>query len=329
MSDEKKPKKWPVGPATLFTIVASIVAELNFFHEMLGAQVTTLGRTAQALGTVDAYALAVAYVGGMRSGGVSVTIGTDSQWAGLVGFKDGIAAVWNAMVAGGIGSIVAGVCVVACGIGIVVLASYANANINPFVNVVAVVSAVFLSFILVVSVAIPTTNELATVLARYPIGISLRENMNAFASGFDQAARLAETPSADEIAQHVPPVPKYSTFVGAFVRDFVAGHFGFVVVMLLCGIVALAAIFGVAIGAKWPLFLLALLPFYGMTIVFAGALVATLVNHILLIGTIKLIIAWLGIVTVPPIAGLLVGAIENGHNIWGLVESTKKILGRE
>lgn len=45
MSDEKKPKKWPVGPATLLTIVASIVAEVNFFHEMLEAQVTTLGRT--------------------------------------------------------------------------------------------------------------------------------------------------------------------------------------------------------------------------------------------------------------------------------------------
>lgn len=115
--EKREKKRFPFF--TIFTFIACCFGVLQNFKEIVEKFDRSIEAVAEALQHVDIFGLAGGYVDGLRLHGPSMRAGWAYPWEALFA---GIQGMWGAMTSGGWLSIVAGIFVIAIGLGATVWA---------------------------------------------------------------------------------------------------------------------------------------------------------------------------------------------------------------
>jgi hypothetical protein len=315
------------GPpfAAIFTLIACIAVTVEWIHQLGEAYNSSITALRDALQRVDFVSLAGAYVDGLRMYPVSHSAGV---WYQLQTMFSGLHGMFDAMVAGGPMSIVAGVCVVIAAVGINVYALYAiDGPSGPgrwIAGPIALLTALLAS--LAIGIALNTL-----LLGFWPnaFGGWLTENMSMLSAGFFPPAE-AETHATtllDRIqllTQVAPILPGHYTGAGRFLADFARSHPLFVVETLIIGLLPFASI--AVFGEVAALLLVLLSPFIVMGILASGAIFATIIDNLLVVNAINAILKVAAISAVPVALTAVIAVLDKGHVGLSFVEAGGKVL---
>jgi hypothetical protein len=299
-SEVAAPRKKRPPYATIFTVLACIAGVLQFVHEIAEANQAAIRNADDALRHVDLYGLANGYVNGINTWQPEPGLGL---WAPIAAFGAGVHGAWEATVAGGWLAIVAGIGVTLCGIA---LAVYVLAEPKEGKQRGPVALLLGCAFMVVILGAMGLFADalIAHVFSESAFGTWLAGNLDELGGG----------------AAHNS---------GSTLVDFVMTHVAFSVVTLVVGVIFAAAVGALAKLTRAEILAAFFLPFAALAVLLAGAAVASLIDHIIVIPAFDAILVIASMSAVPLGLGAVAFILEKGHLGISLVESTRKLSGRE
>jgi hypothetical protein len=332
---EAEAEKKPLPYGTIFVFVASCAGVVGGLHDLVTYFNGALEAVELALQHIDIFALVGGYIDGARNG---------STWTGLppsfapylnllFAVLNGIIGMWHVMTSGGWLSMGLGFLMVACGIGAIVgsgllfayVADRGASPVLPMILFAVVWVSTGLAF--VASFGTIINSLVLNALWFTPFAAWIRGNLDGLTAAFD----VRPLPrSSYAVFLHTPPrtIGTY-TDAGPVLWTFVVNHAWFTLETCAVGAFVGAVLFwwwnslsdGSLLGAI-------LLPSMLFAIIAVGASIAYLLDHLIIVPTIKILLGVAAISAVPIGVGALAFILEKGHIGMSLVESTRKLFGR-
>ncbi len=316
----------------IFSLIAVLYGILEAVHGGLEPQIAALTAFESSLKQVDVIGLSGAFIDGVR-GYAPTELTLWTPWAELLA---GLHGMWSAMTAGGWLTIASGVLVVGSGIGMLFFAGATAESENDWLRSVAVVIVFFVAVVTIAGVGVVVNLGVAHLLGSTGFGAWLGADQDALgrlvygapSAPADVGTLLDRINAMTLPAAPAAPVAVHGEYRAAAhaIVPFFREHWLFAIEILAMGAVASALFTGIAQATGGGFLMTAFVPFVAMAVITLGAGVAFVVDHIIGVYAIKWAISF----AAAPFGIAAVGAIlDGGHLALSLVESTRKLIGRE
>jgi hypothetical protein len=315
MAEEEASEHWwrrvtfGIG-VTLLLVLWTFIEWLHFVHEHYEDAIDGI---VVALRHVDLVAAIDGFVVGM----IAVPFGAQGLWTPLFQFFAGLHGLWTMMLSGGWTAVVAGVSAVLAGIALLAFAGIGldDKRERPaWVRVPAGAFALGFGAVVVFAAGLSVIAFTAPLTERVPQLAVLSGGFDDLSAGF--AASRAAVAAPDEGASVAP-----------FARRFAATHLPFIALTVAIGVAGVVLLVMLAQSMDAGVLLLVLVPPTAVAVLVAGAAVAYMVDHLLLVGLILALIK-VATISLPTVVGVGIVTLDKGKLFGELFEAVRELGGR-